>query len=65
MQNYEPEDVIYGDYRMDHYDEDHLRQLLHYFTPYNMRIMLIAKGLTYDKQAKWYNTPYRVSAISG
>ncbi len=64
MQNYEPEDVIYGDYRMDHYDEDHLRQLLHYFTPYNMRIMLIAKGLTYDKQAKWYNTPYRVSAIS-
>ena len=49
---------------MSHYDEDHLRQLLRHFTPYNMRVMLIAKGLQYDRQAKWYNTPYSIRSIS-
>lgn len=64
LQNYAADDVIYGDYMMSHYDEDHLRQLLQHFTPYNMRVMLIAKGLTYDKQAKWYHTPYSVKPIA-
>ncbi|WP_105903328.1 insulinase family protein [Vibrio gangliei] len=64
LQNYQPDDVVYGDYMMTHYDEDHLRQLLQHFTPYNMRVMLIAKGLQYDRQAKWYNTPYSTRSIS-
>ncbi|TVO37812.1 insulinase family protein [Vibrio algivorus] len=64
LQNYQPDDVIYGDYMMSHYDEGHLRQLLRHFTPYNMRVMLIAKGLQYDRQAKWYNTPYSIRSIT-
>ncbi|MFV0574011.1 MAG: insulinase family protein [Vibrio sp.] len=64
LQNYQPEDVVYGDYMMTEYNDDHMRQLLQHFTPYNMRIMLVAKGLQYDKQAKWYDTPYSVRDIS-
>lgn len=64
LQHYHPDDVIYGDYMMTEYDESHLRQLLQHFTAYNMRVMLLAKGLHYDRTAKWYETPYSSRAIN-
>lgn len=43
MQHYDSEDIIYGDYVMQEYDEALLRSLLTYFTPENLRATLITK----------------------
>lgn len=64
LQHYSAEDVIYGDYKMSGYDEPLLRSIIDRFTPDNSRIMLIAKGLTYDREAKWYHTPYSVAPLT-
>lgn len=64
MQNYQPDDVIYGDYQMAAFDGEHLQQLMAKFTSTNMRVMVVAKGLEYNRQAKWYNTPYAVRDLT-
>ncbi len=64
MQHYEPQDTIYGDYKMERYDETLLRSLLEYFRPDNLRTTLIAQGLHYDREAQWYFTPYSVTPFS-
>lgn len=64
IQHYPEEDVIYGDYKMSHYDESLLTTLLDYLTPDNLRVTLIAKGDDFDRQAKWYFTPYSVAKLS-
>ena len=60
MQHYPEHDVVYGDYKMECYDEALQISLLQHFTVDNMRSTLIAQGLEYDRQAKWYFTPYSV-----
>jgi len=55
--------VIVGDYLMDHFDTGLIHQMLDLMTPDNMRIQLIAPGVTTDRKAKWYDTPYQVSPI--
>ncbi len=64
MQNYPEHDVIYGDYKMERYDEELQRSLLDYFTVDNMRSTLIAHGLEYDRKAQWYFTPYSVATFT-
>ncbi len=64
MQNYAPEDVIYGDYMMSGYDEAQLQSLLPYFDASKMRVMVIAKKQHFDREAKWYFTPYSVTDIT-
>jgi len=64
MQHYQEEDVVYGDFMMNHYDESLLKSLLQYFTPANLRSTLIAHGYEYTKAAKWYFTPYSVTALA-
>ncbi|MFC1234296.1 insulinase family protein [Vibrio sp. F74] len=64
LQHYPEEDVIYGDYKMSHYDESLLTTLLDCLTPYNLRVTLIAKGDDFDREAKWYFTPYSVTKLS-
>ena len=64
LQHYDEEDVIYGDYRMEGYDESLLRSIIDRFTPDNCRITFIAKGLSYDREAKWYATPYSVTPFT-
>jgi secreted Zn-dependent insulinase-like peptidase len=61
MQHYAEDDIIYGDYMMDGYDESLLREVASYFTITNLRTTLLAKGGAYDKLAKWYHTPYSVT----
>ncbi len=63
LQHYQPQDAIYGDYMMTGYDEQLLKTLLSYFSVENLRTTVIAKGLEYDKTAKWYFTPYSVKAF--
>ncbi|OEE68133.1 peptidase M16 [Enterovibrio norvegicus FF-33] len=64
IQHYEEEDVLYGDYIMAKYDEELIRQMLSYLTTEHLRLTLIAKGGDYDKQAKWYDTPYSVTPFT-
>ncbi|CAH0525256.1 insulinase family protein [Vibrio hippocampi] len=64
MQNYEPEDIAYGDYKMQGYDEELLVQYLNYMTCDNLRLTLVAKEQEYDKQAAWYFTPYSMTPLS-
>ncbi|MFC4656403.1 MULTISPECIES: insulinase family protein [Rheinheimera] len=64
MQHYPVQDYLYGDYRMDLPSETLYRQLLEYFRPDNLRVMLVAPELSTDKQARWYHTPYKVEKLS-
>ncbi|WP_394243430.1 insulinase family protein [Vibrio astriarenae] len=64
MQHYDSEDYIYGDYMMAAYDEISIKQCLSFFTTQNARITLVAQGLKYDQQAKWYFTPYSCRSIT-
>lgn len=64
LQHYSEEDVIYGDYKMTNYDEDLLTAQFDYLTPQNARVTLIAKGDEFEREAKWYFTPYSVTRFS-
>ncbi|RJX73826.1 insulinase family protein [Vibrio sinensis] len=64
MQHYQAQDTIYGDFMMSEYQESVLLSLLDYFTPENLRITLIAQGQQFDREAKWYFTPYSVTPLS-
>ncbi|WP_112480592.1 insulinase family protein [Vibrio variabilis] len=64
MQHYPPEDVIYGDYKMAGYDEAMLLEYAQFLTTRNLKATLVAKEQHYDKQAKWYFTPYSVTAFT-
>jgi insulysin len=64
MHHYRPEDLVYGDYRMDGFDIDETTMLLSLLSPDNMRLQVVAKEITTDRQAAWYHTPYSVEDIA-
>lgn len=64
LQHYPQQDVIYGDYKMTHYDASLLQKQLGFFSPDNCRITLVAQGEQFDQTAKWYATPYSVSKFT-
>jgi insulysin len=64
MHHYQVEDLVYGDYRMDGFDTEETTKLLNLLSADNMRLQVVAKELSTDKQANWYHTPYAVSDIS-
>ncbi len=64
MQHYDADDIVYGDYKMAHYDLDLIRSLFGYLTPDNLRTTLIARGQEFDREAQWYFTPYAVKPLS-
>ena len=64
MQHYQPDDIIYGDYKMVGYDEAVLNTLLNLLTVDNLRATVVAKGFSYDRCAQWYFTPYSVVPFS-
>ncbi|RJG48684.1 insulinase family protein [Motilimonas pumila] len=63
MHHYPAQDVIYGDYVMANYDETLIRNMLDYFRPDNLRMLISAQGQDTDRTARWYHTPYRVEVI--
>ncbi|PKF79027.1 peptidase M16 [Vibrio sp. vnigr-6D03] len=64
LHHYPEEDVVYGDYKMAHFDTALLGKVAEYFTVDNMRLTLIAKGVECNKVAKWYDTPYSVKRFT-
>lgn len=64
MQHYASEDTLYGDFMMQEYQPELLKQLAQYFSVDNLRVTLIAKDQHYDQEAKWYFTPYSVVPLT-
>ncbi|WP_087020356.1 insulinase family protein [Thaumasiovibrio subtropicus] len=62
--NYAPEDIVYGDYMMQAYDEGLIIGLLDLLIPANMRLTMVARGVETDRVAKWYDTPYAVEPFT-
>ena len=63
MQHYEPEDILFGDYRMDGFEHAHWNQIFSFFEPENMRITLVSQNISTDREAHWYHTLYSVQDI--
>ncbi|BEU02858.1 peptidase M16 [Agarivorans sp. OAG1] len=63
LQHYPADDVIYGDYAMENYDQALISQCLKQIVPERMRITLVSPNVKGDKIAKWYHTPYSVKPI--
>ncbi|MBV2127661.1 insulinase family protein [Arsukibacterium indicum] len=64
LHHYPVQDTIFGDYRMELPPEALYQELLSWFRPDNMRLMLIAPDVPVLSEAKWYNTPYSVTKLS-
>ncbi|KDM93098.1 insulinase family protein [Photobacterium galatheae] len=64
LMHYAPEDIVYGDYMMSHYDEPLLKEVLAMLRPDNLRLTLVAKGQAHDRVADWYHTPYSVKPFT-
>ncbi|WP_394174942.1 insulinase family protein [Thalassotalea litorea] len=64
MQHYPPKDYVYGDYKIKAFNPELLEHFLTYFTPENMRVMEIRKGVNTSKISRWYQTPYDVNRIA-
>lgn len=63
-QHYPPEDVIFGDYRMNGLKVDWAQQLLSYMTPACARITLIHRAVETDSVTRLYDTPYSIRPLS-
>lgn len=64
MQHYPQENYIYGDYIMQQFSPDLIRNYLNYFTPENMRVISINKHCETNRISKWYKVPYRTESLS-
>lgn len=62
--HYHPQDIIYGDYRMDGLDKKYATKLLSLMTPRHSRITLIAPDVKTEKEAPIYHTQYSVEKLS-
>ena len=63
LQHYLPEDIIFGDYRMDGLFEPKARQFLDCMHPDNMRITVIHKDLDTDTIEPIYQTQFQIRPI--
>jgi len=64
LHHFPEEDVVYGDYKMAHFDHELLEEIFSYFRVDNLKLTVVAKGLNCDKIAKWYAAPYSVQPFT-
>ncbi|WP_411358804.1 insulinase family protein [Pseudidiomarina salilacus] len=64
MHHYAPQDVIFGDYRMDGLDLQQAQRLLSHMTPEYLRATLIHKEVEVDSFEPLYGTHYQFRPIS-
>jgi secreted Zn-dependent insulinase-like peptidase len=64
MFKYQDQDILFGDYAMTSFEPRLITQCLELMTPKNLRLIIVARDQTTNQVARWYNTPYQVSAIS-
>ena len=63
LHHYAPEHAVNGDYLMEWFNPAETLAMLDLMVPENMRIQLAAPGVSTDKSAQWYGTPYKVEPI--
>jgi len=64
MFRYDAEDIIFGDYAMESYQPQLIKQCIDLMTPQNLRLIVVAQNQHTDKIAPWYETPYLTRAIT-
>lgn len=64
LQYFLPKNILNEGYLYSDYSHQLTTEYLAQLTPKNMRLVLVAKGLTTDKVQPEYNTPYAMSKIS-
>jgi insulysin len=64
MFKYDEQDIIYGDYAMNSFEPEAINRCLAAMNSNNIRIIVVSQDQPHDKIAKWYDTPYKVSAIT-
>ena len=55
--------VLYGPYALEHFDRELIEQVLEFLVPENVLVTVTAKGLPTDRQSRWFQAPYSVSAV--
>jgi secreted Zn-dependent insulinase-like peptidase len=63
LHHYPAEDVIFGDYAMDEFNQESILKLIGQMVPDNLRVTLIAKEVKTTRNACWYDTPFHQEAI--
>ena len=63
MHYYPDELIAYGEYMVETPDRELGQHLLSFFTPDNLRIKHIYKGVKCHQTSQWYHTPYSVTDI--
>ncbi|WP_448563917.1 insulinase family protein [Thalassotalea ganghwensis] len=64
MHYYPIDDVLYGEYKMAEFDRENLCYLYQFFTPTNMRLIMVSQQGNFDQTSNWYQVPYSISDIS-
>ncbi|NRA61488.1 MAG: insulinase family protein [Psychrobium sp.] len=64
MFHYQVQDIVYGDYALDSFEPQSIKNCLDLIAANNMRLTTVSLGQPNDKKAKWYGTPYRVRQTS-
>ena len=64
LQYFSPKNILNEGYLYNEYSHQLVTEYLAQLTPENMRLVLVAKGLTTDKVQPEYNTPYSMTKIS-
>jgi secreted Zn-dependent insulinase-like peptidase len=64
MQHYPEQDYILGDYIMEGANAALIKNFLDFFTPENMRLLVIAPTVNTDHTSRWYKVPYSVEKFS-
>jgi len=64
LHHYPAQEVLRGDYLMESFPEQQVREYLQHLVPDNVLVMVSAKGLPTDRVTEWFKVPYRVQAIA-
>jgi secreted Zn-dependent insulinase-like peptidase len=64
QQVYPQNEVLRGNFAMERFDRELIREYLGFLRPDNMMLSVIAKGLATDQVSPKFHTPYRRSAIT-
>ena len=64
LQYFSPKNILNEGYLYNDYSHQLITEYLAQITPENMRLVLVAKGLTTDQVQPEYNTPYAMSKIN-
>ena len=63
ISNYPVDDIIYGPYRLDYYDESIIQSYLAFLTPNNLYVTTTSPDVEGDKRSQYYDVAYKVQSL--